>query len=76
MAKYVDKLRLAVAERALTLMEDAEIPEPTRHELYRFSRLEPGPMLHAATLIYHREVGTLDQAIRAAEQFCLEREGR
>ena len=66
----------AVAEKALELMEGAKIPEPTRHEMYRFAHLEPGPMLYAAALIYHGEAGTLDAAIREAEQLGLEVKGR
>ena len=63
-------------DKALELMEGAEIPRPTRHDMYRFARLEPGPMLHAAALVHHGEAATLDEAIRAAEQFGLERSGR
>jgi hypothetical protein len=73
MAEYVDIW--AVAEKALEIMEGADIPEPTRHELWRFSRLGPFEMLHAA-LVHHREVATLDAAIRTAEQFDLEVKGR
>jgi predicted RNase H-like HicB family nuclease len=58
------------AEKAIELIRDAEqeIPEPTRHEMYRFARLEPVSMLYYGALIHCGEAKTLDEAIREAEQ--------
>ena len=56
------------ADKAIGLMEDADIPEPTRHEMYRFAHLGPVSMLYCGALIHCGEAKTLDEAIREAEQ--------